>query len=60
MAESAKGVLMENTQQKELSELRQTIKTSLHHKKQRKLKELKKLVQRYLLMVKPETMERKS
>jgi hypothetical protein len=43
--------LFNKIRQEELMELRQAIKTSVH---QRKLKELEKLVQRYLFMIKPE------
>ena len=57
MVDLGNGVLMENARKKELKELRQTIKTSLHDKKERKLKELEKLVRQYFLMLKPEAMK---
>ena len=49
MAKS-KTVLSKDIRQEELIELRQTIKESLH---QRKIKEFKKLVQQYFLVLKP-------
>jgi hypothetical protein len=54
MVKSDKDVLFEKTRQEELIELRQTIKESVHH---RRLKELKKLVQQYFLMLKPKAMD---
>ena len=48
MANSSRGVLFKETQQKELNELRQTIKGSIQ---QKKLKELKKLLQKYFLVL---------
>ena len=57
MVDLGNGVLMENTRKKELKELRHTIKTTLHDKKERKLKELEKLVRQYFSMLKPEAMK---
>ena len=57
MVDLGNGVLMENTRKKELKESRQTIKTSLHDKKERKLKELEKLVRQYFLLLKPKPMK---
>ena len=48
MVDFGKGVLMESAHQKKLIALRQTIKKSVH---QRKLKDLKKLVQQYFLII---------
>ncbi|MBF0570325.1 MAG: hypothetical protein HQL12_00490 [Candidatus Omnitrophica bacterium] len=45
---------MEKTQHKRLTELRKTIKESIH---QKNLKELKKLVHQYFLILKPEAMK---
>jgi len=53
MVKSSKTVLFKETRQEELMKLQQAIKTSIH---QRKLKELERLVQRYLFMIKPEAM----
>ena len=50
MIKSNKTVLFKEDRQEELVKLQQTIKESVH---QRKLKELKKLVQRYFLMLRP-------
>lgn len=57
MVDLGNGVLMGNTKQKELRELRQTIKTSLYDKKERKLKELEKLVRQYFSMLKPKSIK---
>ena len=54
MVKSSKTVLFKETRQEELMKLQQAIKTSIH---QRKLKELERLVQRYLFMIKPEAMD---
>jgi len=59
MVDLDEGILMGNTRQKELKELRQTIKVSLHEKKQRKLKELEKLVHQYFSMLQPENIKNK-
>ena len=56
MVKSSKTVLFKEIRQEELMKLQQAIKTSIH---QRKLKELERLVQRYLFMIKPEAMELK-
>jgi len=48
---SGKSVLLEEIRQEELKKLRRAIKTSLQ---QKRLKELEKLVQWYLFIIKPE------
>jgi hypothetical protein len=50
MIKPNKNVSFKETRQEELVKLQQTIKESVH---QRKLKELKKQVQRYFLMLRP-------
>ena len=54
MDKSKKSVFGEKTKQDELMELREVIKETIH---QKRLKGLKKLVQRYFLMISPEAME---
>jgi hypothetical protein len=54
MDKSKKSVFVNKTKQDELVKLRKVIKETIH---QERLKVLKKLVQRYFLMISPEAME---
>jgi hypothetical protein len=54
MDKSKKSVFGNKTKQDELVKLRKVIKETIH---QERLKVLKKLVQRYFLMISPEAME---
>jgi len=52
MAKLGKSVFLKGIRQEELMGLRQTIKESIH---QRKLKDFKRLVQQYFLVLRPKT-----
>jgi len=54
MSKSSQDVLFKEIRQEELVKLQQAIRASLQ---QKKLKELERLVHRYLSMIKPEIMD---